>query len=46
MTQTHASTTAPTEQEVSAIQGWATYLTDVEQRLGPYLLAPSPASGR
>ena len=37
MTQTHASTTAPTEQEVSAIQGWATYLTDVEQRLGPYV---------
>jgi SRSO17 transposase len=36
MTQTIESTTAPTEQEVSAIQGWATYLTDVEQRLGPY----------
>lgn len=36
MTQTNESTTAPTEQGVSAIQGWATYLTDLEQRLGPY----------
>jgi SRSO17 transposase len=37
MTQTHESTAAPTAQEVSAIQGWATSLTDVEQRLGPYV---------
>jgi SRSO17 transposase len=36
MRQTNESTTAPTEQEVATIQGWATYLTDVEQRLGPY----------
>jgi hypothetical protein len=36
MTQTNAATTAPTEQEVSAMQGWATYLTDIEPRLGPY----------
>jgi SRSO17 transposase len=35
MTQTNESTTAPTAQEVSAIQGWAPYRTDVEQRLGP-----------
>jgi SRSO17 transposase len=37
MSQTNESTPAPTEQEVSAIQGWATYLTDVEPRWGPYV---------
>jgi hypothetical protein len=35
MSHTNASTTAPTEPEVPAIQGWRPYLTDLEPRLGP-----------
>jgi SRSO17 transposase len=37
MTQRMESTTAPTGQEISVVQGWAAYLTDIAQRLGPYV---------
>jgi SRSO17 transposase len=36
MTQLIESTTAPTEPEISVVQGWTTYLTDIARRLGPY----------
>jgi len=36
MTQPIESTTVPTAQEISVVQGWAAYLTDIAQRLGPY----------
>ena len=29
------STTAPTEQEISVVQGWTAEVTDMAQRLGP-----------
>jgi SRSO17 transposase len=37
MTQFIESTTAPTGQEISVVQGWAAYVTDMAQRLGPYV---------
>jgi SRSO17 transposase len=36
MIQLIESTTAPTEPESSVVQGWATYVTDIARRLGPY----------
>jgi SRSO17 transposase len=36
MTQLIETTTAPTEPEISVVQGWTTYLTDIARRLGPY----------
>ena len=36
MTQLIESTTTPTEPEISVVQGWTTYLTDIARRLGPY----------
>ena len=36
MTQFIESTTAPTGQEISVVQGWAAYFTDIAQRLCPY----------
>lgn len=35
MTQLIESTTTPTEPEISVVQGWTTYLTDIARRLGP-----------
>jgi hypothetical protein len=36
MTQLMETTTAPTAPELSVVQGWRTYLTDIARRLGPY----------
>jgi SRSO17 transposase len=36
MTQLIESTTTSTEPEISVVQGWTTYLTDIARRLGPY----------
>jgi hypothetical protein len=36
MTPLIESTTAPTGQEMSVVQGWAAYVTDSAPRLGPY----------
>jgi SRSO17 transposase len=35
MTQLTESTIAPTEAELSVVQGWTTYVTDIARRLGP-----------
>jgi SRSO17 transposase len=35
MTPCIESPTAPTTQEISVVQGWAAYVTDMAQRLGP-----------
>jgi SRSO17 transposase len=37
MTQLIESTSAPTEPEISVVQGWTTYVTDIARRLGPYV---------
>src|ERR1700752_846230 len=37
MIQRMASTTAPTEPEISVVPGWTTYVTDIARRLGPYV---------
>jgi SRSO17 transposase len=36
MTPRSESTTAPTGQEISIVQGWAAFVTDIAQRRGPY----------
>lgn len=37
MTPLIESTTAPSEPEISVVQGWTTYVTDIARRLGPYV---------